>query len=251
MNMKRILAVLSILAVLCTLITVPALAYSYMEAEITADTNVRKGPGTNYASKYVVDEGDCYEYKGITKYDSRGVAWHKIHYGSASGWVSSKNCRIYVGGYALSNSDYIKTTASVNLRKGPGTGYGKVSSASKGKKLFFLGDTDTDERGVKWFRVATSQGPAWVSSKLSKKNGSVDPDPDPQPVGVYVRTTGSVNLRKGPGLDYGKVVALSKGKNLTYLGENSVDWRGVTWFKVKYGKYTGWVSSVYAKLMWN
>lgn len=63
-----------------------------------------------------------------------------------------------------------------------------------------------------------------------------------------VRTTANVWLRTGPGLGYDTVTSLSEGKSLTYLGESSVDDRGVAWYKVSTGKHTGWVSSRYSEL---
>jgi len=64
-----------------------------------------------------------------------------------------------------------------------------------------------------------------------------------------VRTTGNVWLRSGPGLSYSQVTSFSEGKSLTYLGQSSVDERGVTWYKVSSGSHTGWVSSRYARLI--
>lgn len=63
-----------------------------------------------------------------------------------------------------------------------------------------------------------------------------------------VRATGSVNLRKGPGLGYGKVAAVKKGTKLDYLGETSTDSRGVKWYKVRYNGKSVWISSRYSKL---
>lgn len=63
-----------------------------------------------------------------------------------------------------------------------------------------------------------------------------------------VVTTANVWMRTGPGLKYDQVTSLSEGKKLTYLGETSVDERGVAWYKVSSGKYTGWVSSKYTEL---
>ena len=63
-----------------------------------------------------------------------------------------------------------------------------------------------------------------------------------------VRTTGDVWLRKGPGKNYSKIRAISKGTKLSYTGKSSVDYRGVRWYRVKYNGSTGWVSSRYAKL---
>lgn len=63
-----------------------------------------------------------------------------------------------------------------------------------------------------------------------------------------VRTTGSVNLREGPGRNYAKVAAVGRGKVLDYLGETVADGRGVDWYKVSYRDKALWVSSRYSKL---
>ena len=63
-----------------------------------------------------------------------------------------------------------------------------------------------------------------------------------------VRTTASINMRSGPGKDYEIVTSFSADKLLTYLGETSVDERGIAWYKVSGGDKTGWVSSMYSKL---
>lgn len=63
-----------------------------------------------------------------------------------------------------------------------------------------------------------------------------------------VRTTGEVNLRTGPGLDYATVGAIPKGSTLSYLGESSVDSRGVEWYKVQHATQGAvWVSSRYSQ----
>ncbi len=64
-----------------------------------------------------------------------------------------------------------------------------------------------------------------------------------------VRTTGDVWLRKGPGLDYDAVSILSSGKSFEYLGESSVDERGVAWYRISDGEKEGWVSSRYTELI--
>ena len=63
---------------------------------------------------------------------------------------------------------------------------------------------------------------------------------------TYVKTTGSVHVRKGPGLDYAKIATVSKGSSYLYKGESKDD-RGVTWYKVEYKGSTAWISSKYSK----
>lgn len=62
-----------------------------------------------------------------------------------------------------------------------------------------------------------------------------------------VKTTGNVYLRKGPGLGYSTITAVPPGTVLEYLGETSVDERGVAWYKVEHNGAC-WVSSRYATL---
>lgn len=64
-----------------------------------------------------------------------------------------------------------------------------------------------------------------------------------------VRTTGDVWLRTGPGRDYDTVSILSSGKTFEYLGESSVDERGVAWYRISAGGKEGWVSSRYSELI--
>lgn len=63
--------------------------------------------------------------------------------------------------------------------------------------------------------------------------------------GGTVWTTGSVNIRKGPGQDYEAVRSLSAGVKLEY-DKTVKDDRGVTWYRISYKGSAGWVSSRYA-----
>lgn len=64
----------------------------------------------------------------------------------------------------------------------------------------------------------------------------------------FVKTTGNVHVRKGPGLDYAEMGTLDKGTLISYLGSSKKDERGVRWYKINYNGKVGWVSSKYSKL---
>ena len=66
-----------------------------------------------------------------------------------------------------------------------------------------------------------------------------------------VRTTASVNLRKGPGLDYAKITSVSSGRNFTYTGVSRFDSRGQGWHQVSYNGGTAWISWAYSNLQKN
>ena len=65
--------------------------------------------------------------------------------------------------------------------------------------------------------------------------------------GKKIVATGTVKIRRGPGLDFGVIGYLSKGDSLTYDGASEKDSRGVKWYRVKYNGGYGWVSSRYSK----
>ena len=62
----------------------------------------------------------------------------------------------------------VKSTASVNLRVGPGLGYDKVDAVKPGTTLDYLDETSTDERGVDWYKVSYEGQSLWISSRYSK-----------------------------------------------------------------------------------
>lgn len=61
-------------------------------------------------------------------------------------------------------------------------------------------------------------------------------------------TTGDVNLRSGPGLDYSSLGVVPGGSNVSYLGDSAVDERGVTWYYIDYYGMKGWGSSKYVSV---
>lgn len=65
----------------------------------------------------------------------------------------------------------------------------------------------------------------------------------------YVKTTGDVYVRSGPGLDYDKKGLLTNGTKVPFLGEARYDDRGVAWYKISYEGHTRWVSSKYSKIV--
>ncbi len=134
----------------------------------------------------------------------------------------------------------IKTTGSVNMRKGAGLGYKKIRSISKGVTLNY-DKTEKDGRGVKWYRVTYKGKTGWVSSKYAKEGSSGG-----STSGSKVKTTASVHLRSGPGRGYKSLCTIGSGKTLTY-DKTKKDDRGVKWYHVTYKGKTGWVSSKYAK----
>ncbi len=238
--MKRVfcLALLAILAM--TMFAVPALAGTGYTVKATASVNLRKGPGLTYAKITSVSSGKTFTYTGVSQFDSRGIAWHRVSYQDSTAWISWKYSNLTHSGSAISESKCVQATASVNVREGAGVSYEKLTTVSSGKKLVYLGES-TVVSGRAWYKVSCSQGIGWISSAYSKL---VSPTSS---TSQCVTTTGSVYLRKGPGLGYEIIASASEGESFGYLS-SATDGRGVKWYKVTYKSGTAWISSKYSKI---
>ena len=220
-------------------------SYGYVTA--TGNVWVRSGPGLNYAELGALENGDTLEYRNDQSVDSRGVTWYKVYYGSNnSAWISSKYAKLT--SYGGSSYDYVTATGSCNVRAGAGLGYDSLAVMWTGDTASYLGSSSTDSRGVAWYKVNYGGVIGWVSSAYGKLNGGASSSSGGSWSSGTVSITGDVWLRTGPGLDYDEITNIGKGATATYLGNSSVDGRGVTWYKIQYKSHTGWVSSRFAKI---
>ena len=151
-----------------------------------------------------------------------------------------------ISGIAAMAEGMIQTTGNVNVRSGAGLDYAKKCSVGAGK-TFTYDKTAKDNRGVIWYRVVKNGKTGWISSMYAKQVSGGKTGKGVSTKGMVV-ATGIVNIRKAPSLDADLVSGMKKGGMATYLNEQSVDNRGVTWFKVKLNGRTGWVSSMYSRL---
>ena len=146
---------------------------------------------------------------------------------------------------ALAASNYtVRTTASVNLRKGPGLGYGKITSLKSGKTLSYAGVSQFDSRGMGWHKVYYNGSTAWISwaySNLQANGKAISEE-------RAVRATAALNVRTGAGTGNAKITTVANGTNMIYLGETATV-GGTVWYKVTTSAGIGWVSGAYSRLV--
>ncbi len=252
--MKRILCLAVMLALVLTAVLAPtaALAATTYTVRTTASVNLRKGPGLDYAKITSVSSGRNFTYTGVSRFDSRGQGWHQVSYNGGTAWISWAYSNLQKNGSAISEDRAVRASASLNVRKGAGTSYSRITTVSNGTNMVYLGETAT-VGGTTWYKVSCSAGIGWVSGAYSRLVSTADVKPVSGGSGssssskVYV-SGGTVWLRSGPGLGYSKVTTVKKGTNLTYRGSSSVDNRGVRWYNVTYNGSSAWISSRYSKL---
>ncbi|MDO4357583.1 MAG: SH3 domain-containing protein [Clostridia bacterium] len=231
---------------------------NYVEAT-GGQSNLRSGPGLGYTDVGTMKKGTTATYLGQSSVDERGVRWYYVNFNGTTAWVSSRYTTLKSGsssgnGHVWdSDSRYVRATARVNVRSGPGLGYKDMGTLVKDEQVSYLGSASTDERGVVWYKVQYySYGTGWVSSVYSKlvSGGSAGvASTDSAVSGSYVEATGGKsNVRSGPGLGYEDLGTIQRGETATYLGQSSVDERGVRWYYVNYDGIVGWLSSRYTTL---
>ncbi len=159
------------------------------ELYINGSVHLRSGPGLTYETVGSVNKGTVLTYLGVSAFDDRNppVEWYKVEYADGmTAWVSAKYAEV-INIYEQTQPEPIeipevtyepeivtgkvKSTASVNLRTGPGLGYKAIKSVTKGKSFTYLGETVYDDRTppVAWFKIELSNGTeAWISSKYSQ-----------------------------------------------------------------------------------
>jgi cell wall-associated NlpC family hydrolase len=135
---------------------------------IENNVNLRDGPGTNYVpmAKMAVTQGLTL----IEQYEG----WFLVEYGELYGWVNGQLMQIGPG--VLERVPVAKSIPDpnpplvgnvlenkVNLRKGPGSAYDKVSSVNAGVAVDLLA------RHKDWYKVGLSNGTkAWIFSDFLK-----------------------------------------------------------------------------------
>lgn len=140
-------------------------------------------------------------------------------------------------------------TGALNIRSGPGTGYGVVTSVYRGTVLTLM----ARNADASWVKVALWNGTqGWVNSRYIATayplyslpvEGAPQPQPQPIPGGaVAVVNTGALNIRSGPGTNYGVVFSVYRGTTMTLLARNY----STTWVKVSLNNgVQGWVNARY------
>ena len=127
------------------------------------------------------------------------------------GWISMQYA--YKNGATGTNTAKgIVTGDGLNIRSGPGTGYGSVGNYTAGTRVNIL------EQINGW--GCTDKG--WISMKYIYVDGT-----EGNGAGVGTVTGDTVNIRSGPGTGYGSVGTLKEGDQVTIQAQFEID--GVYW----------------------
>ena len=198
--------------------------------------NIRSGPGTDYNA--VGSENAGYE---LHRTGRTSNGWSRVQYSGGEAYVSEtylsteKPAATAAPSYSVTDaSGTVKVRTASNLRSGPGTGYGVITTVSAGTEL-----TRTGTSGG-WTRVSYNNQTAFISTDLLESD-STSSSSDETLSGTVTITGNGVRVRSGPGTNYNQIGSVNSGTSLTVTGKEG------NWYKVTYNGQTGYVSADYAK----
>ncbi len=210
----------------------------------TGALNVRVGPAIGYKVVAVSYRGHVVALLGR----NNAASWAKVRlFNGQEGWVNVTLIDPSVAISSLPVMDAPELTAmaavatgALNVRSGPGIGYGSTAVLAFGTNVQLLGRNDNSS----WVKVKLANGhEGWVNASLITANIAVNSLPvlaTPTLTPMAAASTGTLNVRSGPGVAYGITAAVNYGINFQLLGRNN----NSTWVKVKLANgHEGWVNA--------
>ena len=224
----------------------------------TAYVNLRSGAGTGYSIYLTVPQGAT-----ITVLDTSNPNWYKVKYSSYTGYMSSQYIQIQKAATPTPAPTptpkpigTAKTTAALNIRKGPGTSYASLGVLPSGTTV-----TVIEKCSNGWYRVKTAANvygycsgdylkvtlgtatPTPKPTATPTPKPTASPTPKPTTAIALGKATTYVNLRQGPGTNYTILVTMPTDGAIKIFDMSNPDW-----YYVQYNTYTGYVCSDYVKI---
>lgn len=232
--MKKLLAMLTAIALVLMLTVPAALAdtlYGVIKTPLSnGSVNLRAKAGVTQAIVGWAKNGDEVEVLYV------GNTWHRVKLlkNGRTGWVYGRYLKFTENvtepesttGAAVSGVVAQVMTkyplSTVNLRMGAGSEYPVIDKCARGTRLEILDESEN------WYRVrvAGTGVEGWMSKNYISR-------------GLEARSTGRVNLRRGPGTGYTVIKTLALGQEVT------VTWVGDGWSRVEIGEESGYISNSY------
>ncbi len=197
--------------------------------------NVRSGPGTEYSRVDIVAEG-----KRVAVIDQSG-SWYKVSFNGQTGYIladyvardgSSSSSPSSSSSSSDSGNATVTGGDSINVRKGPGTGYDRVTLVKEGQRV-----TVVDQNGS-WYKVSVGGQSGYIFSDFLIRDGSSAPVRANQSGNATVNEEG-VNVRSSASTNSSRVTTLSFGKRVTLTEKDG------NWYKISFDGRSGYIYGEY------
>lgn len=210
----------------------------------TGALNVRMGPSASYKVVAVAYQGHVVALLGRNS----AASWAKVRlFNGQEGWVNVSliDPTVAISSLPVADAPALTPLAAVatgalNVRSGPSIGYASTAVLNFGVNVQLLGRNNNSS----WVKVRLANGhEGWVNATLITANVAVNGLPildAPALTPMAAVSTGSINIRSGPGVEYGVTAAVDYGVNVQLLGRNNDS----TWVKIRLANgHEGWINA--------
>jgi uncharacterized protein YgiM (DUF1202 family) len=213
----------------------------------TGALNVRVGPAIGYKAVAVAYRGHVVALLGR----NNAASWAKVRlFNGQEGWVNVTliDPSVTISSLPIMDAPELTAMAAVatgalNVRSGPGIGYGSTAVIAFGTNVQLLGRNNNSS----WVKVKLANGhEGWVNASLITANVAISSLPvmtSTSPLSpTAVVNTGALNVRSGPGTGYAVTGATYLGQTVSLLGRNGA----ADWVLIRLaGGHEGWVNAFY------
>lgn len=187
-------------------------------ATTTANLNLRSGPGTTYSVLLVIPSGATVNATGAAQ-----NGFVRVTYDGVTGW--SSNQYLETGGAVTAT-----TTANLNLRSGPGTGYSVLVVMPSGAAVSITGAL-TDG----FYPVIYGDFSGYASAQYLQTGST--------PSQTATVIDGALNLRSGPTTGSSVITVMPDGATVTITGTQTNGF-----YPVRYGTLDGYAFAEFLQI---
>lgn len=142
------------------------------------------------------------------------------------------------------NLYYVNCTDGLRVRNSASTSGSVLATLNKNAKVQMVTKNYATANGYVWDKIKLSNGViGYVADKYLTACESTSSTTDT--VIATAKTTENLKLRKTASTSGVLLTTIAKGKQVDILQKDASTANGYTWYKVKYGSYTGYVASEY------
>lgn len=229
---KKISLAFAMLVALACLWATSAFAMGTDISVANADVNLREGPSTEYAKITTIPAGSQ-----VYILDADVNGWTRVEYEGDTGFVASK----YLGnkldhegtsGYGSGDAGFAQYAVSddVNLRIGPGKAFEVLTVVPAGAEV------GVSDYGNGWAHCWYGNYEGYIYMEYIPALAHIHSG---HAQGTAYKVSDAVNLRKGPGVGYGRVTVVPAGESVT------VEDFAYGWAHVRYGDKEGYIYMKY------
>lgn len=251
----RPILITALLVLLFGAVSLPAAAQTPAYITNASRVNLRSGPGAGFPVVTVMANGQLVTVIGSNA-DSSWLQLRLIS--NLTGWVNARYVQLYdQGGGTIpvtqptGRFNATVRTPLLNVRTGPGANFAIVGKLGNGTGINLIGRNADNS----WVQMNIPNGVSgWVSSRyiassvyiaglpVTSNSGTTPNFPPPVSVGgqTGIITASGLNVRYGPGVNFGLFDRLRGGETVSLVGRNA----GGNWLLVQLASgLSGWVNA--------